>query len=137
MQWADVTAKPSWARLRQFAGLFFVIFIGLALWRAGHGVSGAETWAFAVAGVLVGAMGLLRPSAVYAVYLAWMIAAFPIGWLVSRVIVLAMFVAVFTPAGFVSRMCGRDPLTLQRRPAGSYWSTKPGPTGVRDYFRQF
>ena len=137
MQWADVTAKPSRARLRQFAGLFFVIFIGLALWRAGHGVSGAETWAFAVAGVLVGAMGLLRPSAVYAVYLTWMIAAFPIGWLVSRVIVLAMFVAVFTPAGFVSRMCGRDPLTLQRRPAGSYWSTKPGPTGVRDYFRQF
>jgi len=137
MQWADVTEKPSRARLRQFALLFFVVFVGLALWRVGHGRDDLATWGLAIAGVVVGAVGWLRPSLVYGVYLPWMIAAFPIGWVMSRVMLLAMFVGVFTPAGLLSRACRRDPLRLRRRAAASYWTEKAAPGRAADYFRQF
>ncbi|MEZ5316502.1 MAG: SxtJ family membrane protein [Vicinamibacterales bacterium] len=137
MQWSDVTKIPTPRVLRQFAGLSLVVFGGLAAWRVAQGRTDLVTWGLAALGLGLGVVGLAAPRAIRHVYQAWMIAAFPIGWLVSRVMLAALFFMVFTPIALVFRLLGRDTLHRRRPDAGSYWVTKPVVDDPRRYLRQF
>src|SRR5499433_3071434 len=104
MQWTEVTARPSTRTLRQFAALFLIVFTvtaGLRVWR---GDTGTLTITIAATGAAVGLVGLVRPDAIRYVYTGWMIAAFPIGWTISRVIVTLLFYVVFAPFALVFRL---------------------------------
>jgi Saxitoxin biosynthesis operon protein SxtJ len=138
MQWSDVVKPPPTKMLRQFAGLCLVVFVGLAGWRAWRGHAGTVTWILAAFGAVVGGVGLVAPQAIRWVYTTWMIVAFPIGWTISRLMLLLLFYGVFTPIAFVFRLRGRDPLRLRARAAatGTYWQPKPKPATAADYFRQ-
>jgi hypothetical protein len=135
MQWADVIAPPSTKTLRQFAWLCLMVFGGLASWRVSHGQTGVGTSVLAGLGVGIGVLGLLRPAAIRFVYTGWMIAAFPIGWTISRVVLGVLFAVVFTPIALVFRLIGRDALRLRRGSGHSYWTTRPQPS-VESFFRQ-
>jgi hypothetical protein len=137
MQWSDVTSPPSPKALRQFAGIWLVVIGGLAGWRAWHGQMDGVTSALAVLAVVVGAAGLARPATVRGVYAGAMMAAFPIGWTVSRLALAAIFYLVFTPIAFVFRLRGRDVLRVRRRGAASYWMPYVSARKPEDYFRQF
>ncbi len=137
MQWSDVTKAPSSKMLRQFAGLWLVVFGGLAAWRAWHGQADDWTYAIAAAAVIVGGVGLAWPAAVRPIYAGWMIAAFPIGWTISKVVLGLMFYVVFTPVALVFRLMGRDALRLRRGPGASYWVPKPGAKSGDEYLRQY
>ena len=67
----------------------------------------------------------------------WMVAAFPIGWTISRLVIAALFVLVFTPVALVFRLAGRDALRLRRRSAPSFWIAKQRPERVESYLRQY
>ena len=138
MQWSDIPFKPDRKTLRQFAGLWLVVFGGIALWQAlvrGRGSLGLSIGALAL---VVGLAGLTRPEWVRLIYIGWMVLAFPIGWTVSQVMLALMFYGLFTPIGLVFRLLGRDPLHRTRRPGvESYWTPKPAPAGPKSYFRQF
>jgi len=138
MQWSEVTARPSTRTLRQFAALFLIVFTiaaGLRVWR---GDTGTLTIALAVAGLTVGLVGLVRPDAIRYVYTGWMIAAFPIGWTISRVIVTLLFYVVFTPFALVFRLLGRDALRLRRGPTvTTYWIETKGAEPPESYYAQF
>jgi hypothetical protein len=138
MQWSDVTARPSPRTLRQFAGLFLIVFLILAGLRVWRGDTGTTTVVLAGAGLVVGLLGLIQPEAVRYVYTGWMIAAFPIGWTISRVIVTALFYLVFTPFAVVFKLFGRDALHLQRRKAmTTYWMRAKGDESPESYYGQF
>jgi hypothetical protein len=137
MQWSDATKPPSTKMLRQFAGLCLVVFGGLAAWRAWHADTGALTMALAAGAVLIGITGLIVPAAVRPVFTAWMIAAFPIGWTISRVALALAFAVMFVPVGLYFRLSGRDALRLKRGTQPSYWLPKPGARSPEDYLRQF
>jgi hypothetical protein len=83
-------------------------------------------------------MGLVRPRTIRLVWVTWMRAALPIGWLVSRVVLAAIFYAIITPVAVVFRAAHRDVLGL-RRPAGgvTYWQRKPAVTDKSRYLGQF
>ena len=67
-----------------------------------------------------------------------MVAVFPIGWTMSKVIMAVIFYGVFTPVAVLFRLMGRDALHLRRQPnADTYWLPKPQAAGVGQYFRQF
>ena len=138
MRWSDIPFDPTRKTLRQFAGLWLVFFGGMALWQAlarGNPKLGLSLGALAL---VVGLAGLTRPEWVRLIYIGWMILAFPIGWTVSQVMLLAMYFGLFTPIGLVFRLIGRDPLQRARRPGiESYWAPKPVPADVRSYFKQF
>ena len=137
MQWSEVIKPPPQKMLRQFAGLFLVVFLSLAGWRVWTG--NADRWAVAltVLAIGVGVLGLVRPSAVRWIFTGWMIVAFPIGWTISRVALAIVFFLVFTPVALVFRLIGRDELRLRRAHAqSSFWKPKPAPDSVREYFRQ-
>jgi hypothetical protein len=137
MQWSDVTKAPPPKMLRQFAGLWLVVFGGFAAWRVFGGRADGWTWALAIAAVVVGLSGLARPSLVRPIFTGWMIAAFPIGWTISKVVLGALFYLVFTPVGMLFRLVGRDALKLRRGPAASHWVERTGARSGKEYLRQF
>jgi protein-S-isoprenylcysteine O-methyltransferase Ste14 len=137
MQWSDVTKAPSTRTLRQFAGLWLVVFGGLALWRAWHGQTGVWTDVLGAAAVIVGVAGLVMPAVVRPIYSGWMIAAFPIGWTVSKITLGGVFYLVFTPVAALFRIMGRDPLWLRRGRRETYWTAKATARSGEEYFRQF
>jgi hypothetical protein len=136
MRWADVTATPTARILRQFAGILLVVAVATAGWRAWHGTLGPWGQALCGAGAALGGVGLLWPAAVRPVYTGWIFVAFPIGWTVSRLLLMAVFFLVFTPIGLVFRLAGRDPLRLRRPPRGSRWHDRGAPRDSESYLRQ-
>ena len=137
MQWSDVTAPPPAKTLRQFAGLCLVVFPALALWRVWRGQPDAPAAALAAAGLMLGAVGLLRPMAIRWIFTGWLVVAFPIGWTVSRLALGLLFFGLITPLALIFRLAGRDVLHRRRVSGTSYWTTKARPADVREYFRQF
>ena len=136
MQWSDVTATPSRKMLRQFAGLFLVVFVTLAAWRAYW--TGVDTWTLTMAGggLVVGLIGLAWPPAIRWLFTGWLIAAFPIGWTVSWLVLSLLFYGLFTPVSLVFKLMRRDALLIQRPKTSSYWLAKSPPAGSASYFRQ-
>jgi hypothetical protein len=138
MRWSDIPWAPASRTLRQFAGLWLGFFLALAAWQGFR----HERWALAVALALLaltaGPLGLLWPRLIRPVYVTWMVLAFPIGWLVTHLVLIGLFYGLMTPVGWVMRLTGRDLLAL-RRPAGreSYWTLRHPVTETRRYFRQF
>jgi hypothetical protein len=67
-----------------------------------------------------------------------MVAAFPIGWVVSHLILALIFYGLFTPLAALFRLTGRD--TLHRRPQpelDSYFVPKSTPADAASYLRQY
>lgn len=138
MRWADLPFHPSDRTLRQFAGLWIVFFAGLGLWQLLGRQRLAAGLALEILAFAVGPVGLVRPRWLRPVFVGWMVLAFPIGWLVSHLMLAVLYYGIFTPLGLAFRLAGRDALALRPRPdQESYWSPKPAPEDVRRYFRQF
>ena len=138
MQWSDIPRNPTTRTLRQFALLCLIVFGGLGGWKWVHAGASAISLAVFALGVTVGVIGVVAPRAIKPVFVAWMSAAFPLGWAFSRVALLVLYLLVITPLALVFRLAGRDVLGL-RRASGrdTYWTRKPQGLGVNSYFRQF
>jgi hypothetical protein len=110
-------------RLRRFGltvGTAFMILAAFLLWK--H----RPAWApcAAVGGVLV-LLGLAAPVVLGPVERVWMKLAGYLGWFMTRVILGLVFLLVFTPAGLIMRVLGKDPLKLRfDRRAASYWELR-------------
>ena len=123
--------------LRQFAGLWILFFGAIALsqhFRSQHTIVAVIVGTFALA---VGVPGLFFPRILKPIFVGWMILAFPIGWLVSHVILFSIYGSVFIPVGFILRRMGHDPLRLRKPEVDSYWEQKTQQTSLRRYLKQF
>lgn len=138
MRLSDLPLAPSSRTLRQFAGLWILFLAAAACWHGlvrGHAVAG-----FVLAGLAatVGPLGLLWPRAIRPVFVTWLVLTFPIGWLMSKVLLAAAFYGIFTPLGILFRFVGRDILSLRFHPdKPTYWTPKTMPADMRQYFHQF
>lgn len=124
--------------LRQFAAMWIVFFGGAAAWQqfARHRPTFAVV--LAVLAVTVGPLGVAWPRAIRPVFIGWMALAYPIGWIVSRIVLAVVFYFVFTPVAWVFRLIGRDVLELKSQPAATtYWHSKPTVADQSAYLRQF
>ena len=137
MRWSDLPLKPSTRMLREFSALWLVFFAALALWQWFGREDHTRAFVFGGLAVTLGPIGLVAPAVMRPIFIAWLAAAFPIGWVVSRVLLLVLFFGVVTPIALVFRLKGRDILGLRRRETQSYWTPKPQPGGPAGYFRQF
>ena len=107
----------------------------LLLWR---GRSYYPTF-FAGAGAFL-LTALVVPGVLRPVYKVWMTLALALGWVMTRVILIAAFVLLVTPVGLLLRLCGKDLLDLRFDPAspGGYWKERdPTADKERDYEKQF
>ncbi len=70
-------------------------------------------------------------------FVGWMYATYPIGWVLSHVMLLVVFFLVIVPFGLVIRLARRDLLRRRfDRSAPSYWTRRESVSDVRRYFRQ-
>ena len=134
----DINFHPAERILRQFAAACLVVFSALAAnqWLMRDNPRIAAT--FLVVGLMVGGIGLMRPRAVRWLFVASTIAAFPIGWVVSQVMLIVLFVGVITPVALLFRLQGRD--RLSRKPTSgrsSYWKPKATTEDIARYLRQY
>jgi hypothetical protein len=137
MTWSDIPRNPSRTTLRQFAGLWLVFFGGLGCRHLLGQDPSPAGWLLVALALLAGLPGLIRPRLMRPLFVGWMIAVFPVGWMISRLVLGAIFYGVFTPLGLWFRFRGRDPLRLKRGAATSYWMPKPTPAGAASYYHQF
>ena len=137
MALVDINWKPTDRDLRIFAGLQWVFF-GVIAWSAWRRHD-APTLAAVIVAVssLLAIAGLIAPQRIHAVYVGWMVAVFPIGWLVSHAVLAVVYFGVFTPIGWLLRLTGRDPLERNwDRNATTYWKSRGEPPAPGRYFRQ-
>ncbi len=128
---------PSARELRTFAGLWLVFFGVLGGLAAASDSPRAAMILMAV-GAAAGLAGLARPSSVRLLYVLWMAATFPIGLLISNLMLLAVFYLVLTPVGLIQRLRGWDPLARRLDAArASYWEPRSRHAGIVRYFRQY
>lgn len=135
MKWSDATRPPSRRELRQFAVLWLVFFGVAAAWRVVNARVGPVAGGLFVLSGVLGLIGVVWPGSMRGIYRAWMVAAFPIGWAVSRIVIAGLYFLIFTPIALFFRAIGRDHLAL-RRHADSYWRPRNRAKGAADYLRQ-
>ena len=134
-----IERNPSERQLRLFGALLFPLFcviVGAILrFRFGLERAAPPVWGLGAASL---ALALVRPALVRPIYLGLMLATYPIGWIVSHLILVLVYYLVVTPVGLALRLAGRDPL-LKRpdRTRVSYWRERPPVHDVKRYFRQF
>ncbi len=138
MRWSDIDFQPETKKLRQFAALWLVVFGSLAVWKGWWQGNISIGAILAVLATTVGIAGLIFPARIRIVFVGATILAFPLGWLISHVLLALLFFGLLMPVGLAFRLAGRDPLLLKRPRGGeSYWLPKPRPTNIRAYFNQF
>jgi hypothetical protein len=132
-------SNPTRRELRQFAGIWlplFCVIIAAVLWKAGF--SAGLAGFVAAAGLGVGIQGWLRPDLFRPIFVGWMLAAYPIGWVISHVVLAVLYFGVLTPIGLALRLFGRDPLARRwDRGAPTYWTPHREPADDGSYLRQY
>ncbi|HEV3383866.1 MAG TPA: SxtJ family membrane protein [Gemmata sp.] len=137
MRWSDIPWQPPASTLRWFAAICLVWFLGLAYFFWVYRENEPIAILFLLIALTIGTAGLIHPPAIRFVFVASIVVTFPIGWLISRIMLGFVFYCLFTPLGLFFRLTGRDALGRRlNKDSASYWSAKPETNDLRGYFHQ-
>lgn len=106
--------RPSSRQLRYFGLILGALIAILSQAERADAVGGSA------AGAAIAALALALPGTIEPLWRALMAITLPIGWVVSRLILIALFYLVLTPLSFLLSLTGRDILKLKRG-GESYW----------------
>lgn len=134
----EINRNPSRRDLAWFGAVLFVFFLAIG------GVIGRALGSEVVRNALWG-VGSVLALLYYAVpawrrpmFVGWMYAAYPVGLVVSHVLLGLVYFGVVTPIGLLMRVVGHDPMTRRfDRSAATYWVEREQVSDVKRYFRQF
>lgn len=134
----DLNLNPSKKELRTF-GLCALGFLALVGWivfrRSGSIPAGAIVAGF---GLVCAVLAFTVPKALRPVWIVLMVVNYPIGWVVTHVVMTFIFYVVVSPVGIIMRLTGRDPMERAfDRNAKTYWKPRRAPSDSSRYFRQF
>ena len=113
---------------RSFGLVMAAAFAAVTLLNVWH-VGRVWPWTACVAALFLAA-GLLRPSVLRPLNVAWLKFGLLLQKVVNPIVMAVLFYGTVLPTGLVMRLLGKDPLRLKRQPgADSYWivRTPPGP----------
>jgi hypothetical protein len=134
-----INKSPDRRTTRQFAAIWFPALMAMVtwmVWRKTHAAPAAI--GVAAAGVVVAAAAFSVERLGRALFVGLSYATFPIGFVVSNVVVGVLYYGVITPIGLLMRLFGRDPMARGfDRSATTYWVKHPPRRDPNDYFRQF
>ena len=112
-------------KVRNFGFLFGALCLALSAYYYFKG-GPAWPWLLALAAAFVLA-GLFASPVLRPLYVAWMLFAFVLGWINTRILLGVFFYVVMTPVGVVLRLTGKDLLDRRLdRSAKSYWIRRGG-----------
>ena len=135
----EIKRDPTPREVRQFALLalpaFCLLLAGVALVRYG---SWTAAVLLTIAAIVSAVLGLLRPRWMRTALIGWMWTAWPIGWVVSHLLMAIIYYLAIAPIGLIMRALGRDPLERRfDRNAATYWTRRDQEIDSDRYFRQF
>lgn len=143
----EINWRPDDRTLRQFGfiALFGFGFLAAIAWwelfvfSAGLGVARPiVAGVFAGMAALSALFSLVAPRANLPIYLGLTVLSYPIGFVLSHVIMGLLFYALITPVGLFFRLTGFDPLHRSiDRAARTYWVDARPRRAKSSYFRQF
>jgi hypothetical protein len=146
-QMIEINLNPDDKTLRQFGWIALVGFgfIAAIAWFEklifAFGLGDARQ---VVAGVFVCLalysvfFSLVWPKAILPIFVLLTIVTYPIGFVLSHVIMGSLFYLLVSPIGIIFRLTGRDPMERRWDPAAeSYWSDSGAARPKESYFKQF
>jgi protein-S-isoprenylcysteine O-methyltransferase Ste14 len=133
----EIKKDPSKEELRWF-GLLFLLFFGIVgsvlKWK-GWIENPNYMWGIAA---IVTALYYLVPPLRKPLYLGWLYLFFPLGWVVSHLVLGITYYLVLAPIGLCLRAFGHDPMRRKLdSEAESYWIKHVPADNAARYFRQF
>ncbi len=98
--------------------LFGIILLWRDHWQSSRGY-------FIGFGIFLFLVGLVSPQRLINIYKVWMGFAFALGWMISRLILIILFVFVLTPLSIFAKIFGKKFLDLKFKDGKStYWIPK-------------
>ena len=139
MSLIEVNWSPNHKQLRSFGvvALIATHLISLLLYLV-KGVSTSWITAILAVGVIIFLSSRISLRITKMFYLTMMIAATPIGFVISITLLAIFYFLLLMPLGLLFRLIGRDPLCRRFDPrADSYWIVHRQPESLDRYFHQF
>lgn len=139
MSVVQINRNPTPRQLWQFGWIWmaFVAFFGVVAWfKLDHPALARGLW---IAAIVVPVLGWTMPAFMRLVFLGMSYLAWPIGFVVSHVVLAVVYYLVLTPIGLLMRLFGYDSMkkTFDRE-ASSYWVPRnPDVAEAKRHFRQF
>jgi hypothetical protein len=139
MSIVQINREPTARQLKQFGFIwmgFLALFGAIAAFKFENPTVARWLW---LAAVVVPVLGWLVPAFMRLVFLGMSYLAWPIGFVVSHVVLALVYYFVVTPIGLLTRLFGYDSMKKSfDREATSYWVERPPEATHRSrYFRQF
>jgi hypothetical protein len=134
----NLDLHPDIRKVRQFGtaiGILLCICAVKAILQAHQ----TAAWTLFGLAAAAGLCALTKPQFLRPVYVIVTLVTFPIGWTVSRLIVLLLYYGLMTPVACILRLAGRDRLRL-KRPAesrASNWIERKSSEEPERYLRQY
>jgi len=133
-----IDRNPSRKQLNVFGVIwlcFFAVVGAIVLNKSGSTTIATIIWVLAAT---IPAIGWAVPAFMRIVFVAMAYAAFPIGFVVSHLILVIIYYLVLTPIGIIMRLFGYDPMNRQfEKTAETYWSPRTQEDNQDTYFKQF
>lgn len=138
MSLVTVNRDPTRRQLNQFGFIWlgFMAFFGCVAWfKFSAPPVAASLW---VSALVIPLIGWVFPPFMRLVFVGMSFAAWPIGFVVSHVVLALVYYLVVTPIGLVMRVVGYDPMTRRSTGDGaSRWVPRDVDRNAESYFRQF
>jgi hypothetical protein len=137
---------PDRATLRGFGFVALLAFAALALcaWQRAlmfAALPDSANWVaplLAAVGACSALCSVVAPRANRPLYVTLSLLGYPVGLLLSHLIMALLFFGLLAPIALLFRALGRDPLQRRfDRSATSYWTAHAKARSKEDYFRQY
>jgi len=133
-----IERHPSRSQLMVF-GVLWLVFFGFwgtaSWWNTGINWKAVLFWSLAFT---VPAAGFLWSEFLRIVYVLAVHVTYPIGIIISSVVLMVIYYVVLTPIGVVLRLTGHDPMKRNfDRTAKTYWTSRQQEVETERYFKQF
>ena len=134
----SIASSPKLPSERRFGFTLAAAFAGLALYGIIRHRSRTVYITFIVAGTIFALLALIVPRALVLFNKLWFYLGEALGKVVSPMVLGIIFYGILTPISFVTRLFGRDELSLKRRALNSYWvdcaSSQSAPESFKHQF---
>lgn len=139
MALVSLNLKPSEKQLREFGEITLCMLniIGLILMKIAD-LSTQAFIIFCICGVTVFLLSRISVNLVRPLYISLITLTFPIGWVVSHILMAIFYYIVIGGTGLIFKLLGRDPLNRGYDPqATTYWTPRKQIRTAKQYFNQF
>ena len=139
MALVSLNLSPSEKQLKDFGFISLIMFFVIGLLLSGLGKIPVKGFmVFCLVGVVLYVLGRISVVLIKPIYLGMILLTFPIGWVVSHLVMALFYYGIITPVAVLFRLLNRDPLCRKYEPnAETYWLRYKQKRSAKDYFRQF